>query len=436
MIVLKQMNKLKNGLILLGLIAFTFTSCSKNETVVPDEDEPPQVVIKEPVKLTCDYFQEDRILENDPDRPVDYIVDCAIKLRESTLSIEAGTVIEFTENGSIEVEQFYESAALIAKGTADKPIIFRGTKQEKGHWQGIRISNDNNTNELDYVVIQDAGREEWGQGNPQGGLSLGRHGGGFGKVKLTNSQLINNRGYGLDSRIFARGSTIEHIIKNNTFKNNDHPVHASMYNLQFLDPSNDFNGNNIDEIHVVSGGNGTQTTTNDATWYNHEVPYIFSPGVVGLSSKITIEPGAVLKFPSAGKLVVDRTNYGNQGTGGGLIAKGTAEKPIVFTGIEPLPRYWAGININTQYAGNEISHAVIEYTGTVEGDKTHNLKLTTASGGATYLNIHNVAFRHSNVSKCAIILEANSMWGSYADIENITVDDGHCILEDQNPLYH
>lgn len=430
---MKKIRIFQKGIYLLSIAIFTLFSCSSDDDGIIVLD--PQ--IEDPIYLDCEFFSENRTLTNNPNAPIDYIIDCGVQLRESTLTIEPGVVIAFTENGSLHVEGFYESAAIIAKGTAESPIVFKGTREEKGHWKGIRISNDNNINELDYTIIRDAGKEPWTAGASIGGISLGENGYGIGRVKLTNSQLINNQGYGLNCHISSGNVnySMDYTFINNVITDNDFPVKASMYNLQFLHLSNDFNGNQTDEIHIVSGGNGTLTTTRDATWYNHGLPYIFSPGVVGLSSKITIEPGTVLKFPRSGSLVVDRTNYSGVGTGGGLIAKGTANEPIVFTAVEPYEKYWLGITINSPFPGNEIGHAIIEYTGLEDGDNTHNLTLDIGSEGDTYLNIHDVVFRNSNHSECAIWLQSSSIWKSQADINNITVDPNHCLLRDDNPLY-
>ncbi|HLR38103.1 MAG TPA: hypothetical protein VK084_08660, partial [Chitinophagaceae bacterium] len=111
---LKTISKI--GLLLFSILLFY--ACSKDdEASVPEEP----TTILPPIALDCSDFDKDVVLKNDPDRPVDYIVDCAIEIYATTLTIEPGTVIEFTESGRIAIHRYYEdhSGALIAKGTAD-----------------------------------------------------------------------------------------------------------------------------------------------------------------------------------------------------------------------------------------------------------------------------------------------------------------------------
>lgn len=406
------------------LFFFSLAACEDDNNTDLEEQEPKN----EPTLLKCSFFNEDQILTNNPDAEVDYIIDCAVALRYNTLTIEPGVVIEFTENGSIEVERFDDKAALIAVGTEEEPIIFRGTKPTKGHWKGIIFTNNNKANELKYVTIRDAGKSSW-SGYSQGGVSIGYL--GSGAIKISNSQFINNKEAGLDINFFNREAKINFELKNNVFKENDYPIHASIYTLHAIEPSNDLIGNMKDEILTNSAGNSTLSTVNDGTWHNHGVPYIFKSGALAFDSKITIEPGVELRLPEAGKIVIN--------SDGGLIAVGTEEEPIIFTGVEKLNRYWEGINFNSSYPGNEISHAIIEYCGQqLSNDNTYNV-IVSAGNPIRYAKLSNIIFRNINTSKCAIILDANSIWGSSADISNISIDtngdlslEESCILYDKN----
>lgn len=398
---------------------FFYACSSDDEAIAPIEPDEPTIVLP-PITLDCNDFDKDVVLKNDPDRPVDYIVDCVIEIYATKLTIEPGTVIEFTEAGRIAIHRYYDdhSGAIVAKGTVEKPVIFRGTKAEKGHWRGLFIGTENNTNELDHVIIRDAGKESYTYGG-QAGLVLGNAGYGYGKVKITNSQFLNNRKYGLEVTQHQNVTEDYLIVKNNIFEDNEAPIYAAIYNLHLLDPSNDFTGNDRDEIDVEGSANSTYYTYVDGTWHNHEIPYVFSSSVY-IRSKITIAPGTVLKMPSTARIKIEAIYP----LVGGLMAKGTAEKPIVFTGIESIPNFWNGIDFNSAYPGNEISHALIEYTGVV-GEPQH---IVLSSGDPTnYAKLNNIEFRHSNHGECAILRKYNSIWDSYADVDlgTIIVEDGH-----------
>src|SRR5690606_17058081 len=149
------------------------------------------------------------------------------------------------------------------------------------------IATNNELNELDHVVIRDAGKEPYTHGG-QGGLVLGNAGIGHGKIKLTNSQIINNREYGL---VMTNSSTTNQhnlTIKNNIIRENEMPVYATAFNMHFIDNSTDLTNNEPDEIIVAGSSNATHNTSLDGTWYNHNIPYSFTSSVY-VDSKITIQ---------------------------------------------------------------------------------------------------------------------------------------------------
>jgi len=410
------------NLLLFFLFSGLVSSCNSDDDATIDE-----VVGNKPPLELCDLLSMDGdlILTNDPERPVDYIVSCKVTIERRKLIIEPGTVLEFTDNGRISVERHFDdhSGAIIAKGTASQPIIFRGTSQTKGHWRGIFIGTNNNQNELDYVVIRDAGKEPYTYGG-QAGLLLGNGGAGYGNLKLTNSTLTNNRKYGLQILQKDDSTAEQIIIRDNVFTENEAPAYATQNSLRLLHSSNGFTGNDRDEIDVLGAGNSTDATSLDGTWYNHNVPYIFSSSSY-LLSKITIEEGTVLKFPSASKLQVSYLPAVNRQ--GGLIAKGTPNNPILFTGTENTMNFWDGIVFESPYPNNEISHAIIEYTGLVSNPQHI---VVEAGDPCNFTKINNIQFRNSNKNQSAIWLKQTSIWCSLADIdlETIIVESGHTRL--------
>jgi len=73
---------------------------------------------------------------------------------ESNITVEPGTVMEFTSDTGIEIEE----GSFKAEGTATAPITFTGVDGAAGAWKGIeyRFSQSIN-NSLDYVIIEYAG---------------------------------------------------------------------------------------------------------------------------------------------------------------------------------------------------------------------------------------------------------------------------------------
>src|SRR5690606_27250802 len=79
-----------------ALFSFTLFSCSKDDGPEPEEELLP------PIELACDYFSEDRVLTNDPQRPVDYVISCWANV-QGGLKIEPGVVIEFENHAGLMV---------------------------------------------------------------------------------------------------------------------------------------------------------------------------------------------------------------------------------------------------------------------------------------------------------------------------------------------
>jgi|SRR5690606_27691298 len=84
--------------------------------------------------LDCSIFIEDIVLEKNPERNVDYLIDCRVRINGSKLTIEPGVIIEFTENRWIE-QRGNSEGIIFAIGTANDSLIFRGTKNSKGQWK-------------------------------------------------------------------------------------------------------------------------------------------------------------------------------------------------------------------------------------------------------------------------------------------------------------
>ena len=104
--------------------------------------------------------------------------------------------------------------------------------------------------------------------------------------------------------------------------------------------------------------------TEDTTWEPvEECPDGFdvlsTVEVRNSGTTLTIEPGTTLRFDSDADLVV--------AAGAALVAIGSEDEPIVFTGWQELAGSWGGIIIRSNAVANEISHAVVEYAGAESG---------------------------------------------------------------------
>lgn len=189
-------------------------SCNKDKNPIPIGNEGP-------TELTCEYFEtEDRILKDNPEAPVDYVVTCNMRVSKE-ITIEPGVVIEFKDNTGLTIEA---NGSLSAIGTAEKPIIFRGTKNLMGFWYGLYFESSNSLkNELKYVEVSDAGGREY-PNKTQGGVMV--YAGA--KLKMSYSKLNNNEGFAFNARNADFDAT---NIQNNLFADSKYPVYINTDNL-------------------------------------------------------------------------------------------------------------------------------------------------------------------------------------------------------------
>lgn len=411
---MKIKNIFKVGVTLFAMSLLVLTSCSSDDD---NEIEDPVETLP-PIELTCsggqlievstgDPVNDENgniLLYNEPNAPVDYVIDCNYEIPKE-LTIESGVVIEFTENGGLETRE--AESILKASGSDDDPIVFRGTKNEKGHWKGIRIGSDNNNNEISYAQIYDAGKE----GADAVYVGNNAH------LTFTNNEVFHNSNYGLavfTATPFAGVDSGEYavVIEENKIHGNKAPIAVHLQNVGNLMPNNDFSGNDRDEIYVETGNSSGYRLMQDVTWHAFEQPYLFYGGDVRTHAKLTIKPGATLKFDLDRELLIS----GESGPrpAGKIYAVGTEDKPITFTSIEDHAKYWKALKVTSDHPSNEIAHAIIENTGNEDTGNRWTQGNVVLHKNSHHLYIYDVTFKNINPKFCAV--------RGPAQIENITLE--------------
>ncbi|HUT63477.1 MAG TPA: PKD domain-containing protein, partial [Anaerolineae bacterium] len=132
----------------------------------------------------------------------------------------------------------------------------------------------------------------------------------------------------------------------------------------------------------LSGNIDTDTHLLDIFDDPNAIDYILT-SVVNVTAKLTIDPGVRISVSSSKGLDIE--------TGGLIIAVGTEEKPIIFTGEVATPGYWNGIYIASNDPENELTFVEVAHGGggdyaNVYVKYTGQLKLTncTLSESSTY----------------------------------------------------
>jgi hypothetical protein len=263
---------------------------------------------------------------------------------DAFVTIEPGARFNFDENTGLKLHK----ARLNAAGTEAKPIIFTGAREVPGFWKGVLVSSsDSIDNALEHVAIRYAGASKtYGSVEPAALMFDNRY--GKSTFKIHNTELSNSAAHGL---------YVEHNIEldfaNNTLTKNK--AGAAMVDPELLgqlDAASTYAGNSTDEVTVRS-----RTIKNvETTWPGIDAPYRFTGDVtIGDDSFVTIAPGASFKFDENTGLRVHKAK---------LMAKGTAEEPITFSGSRAAKGFWKGIGITSSASiDNAFEHVVIEHAG-------------------------------------------------------------------------
>lgn len=304
----------------------------------------------------------------------------------SGLEIQPGVNIELASNVGINILD--SDAYINAIGTATKKITFSGRTNSKGFWRGISISSANPMNILEFVEISNAG-SGFLPNLTSTTASVGVDGGNLSHITIRNSVISDGKGYGL----YVESGSVIDGFSNNEIKNMlGTPLALPANEVGKLDAASKFSeGNNDNAVEIILS---TLNRNDLSVWkaFTDGTKY-FVTGNVDIRTPVQIEAGARFEFSADKTFIVHRDNNSY------IIAKGTAQKKIVFTGKNQTKGYWGGIAIISNDDKNEFDYVEVSYGGGLfltgltntkaniglDGDNSAKLKLTnstiTNSGG-------------------------------------------------------
>jgi hypothetical protein len=281
----------------------------------------------------------------------EYVVTSVIDVSGgATLTVESGTRLTFRENTGINVQQ---DSALRAEGTCEGPIVFTGEEDIRGYWRGIGFERSNSTdNVLRYCVVENAGSETFTNAvDSVAAVSLW----GGSRATVDSSVLRNSAGYGLYIR--STEDTLVSFEENTVTGNESGPVLTPVTEAGALAASSTYTGNERDVVRI---SDSTLAGGSAITLEQLDVQYEVSPSAsVTVNGELTVAPGVTVSFGTDALLEVES---GESATGR-LLAEGTAEESITFTGTEETRGHWDGIAFNDTDSDNRLSHCVVEYGG-------------------------------------------------------------------------
>ncbi len=363
-----------------ALFSFTLSSCSKDDGPEPEEELLP------PIELACDYFSEDRVLTNDPKRPVDYLIGCWANVQGS-LKIEPGVVIAFTEDAGLYVNLNNELFEI--KGTSAEPVVLTGTSKQKGYWRGIFLTEAHNPNNLiEHTVIEYAGSQNLTETSPiyEGSLAIrGVSGTTPMALTLNHVEISNGGSIGLDFHRIEKNATIS--TSNLTITGHEGvPVKVSAEMAHIFDNTSTYVGNASDFLNITTSYYEIEDQT--VAWQKLDVPYLVDGRVhIKKDGHLTIEAGVEMQFKDDAYLQADPLlpPYNTS-----LKIQGAADNPVHLKAYHDT---WGGIYFGFTQEDNVIDHAIIEHA---RGDyPVANLE----NSGAIYmhadprLTVSNTTFR-------------------------------------------
>jgi hypothetical protein len=321
----------------------------------------------------------------------------------ATLTIEAGVHMEFEANTCIRING--NNAALVASGTESDPITMVGTESDpEGWWQGVASYSTNPNNELNYVVIEDAGSSGWAYMNDQAAsVAINDDN----QLTVTNSTIRNGGGFGLHVQEAAGDLT----FSGNTFSGNQTaPVNVPFTLIGEIDAASNFEDDTFVRIWDANPNSG------DVTIDALNVPYRITnnPGLDGDVS-VTIDPGVKMEFTANSSLQVNSDNAS-------LVVNGESDNEVVMTATPDNQNagFWQGVAIYSNNPTNEISHATIEYAGSSSwGYMSSSANIGIQDGAQLTLNSSTITDSgehgvHCDGSNAAFTTDGNNSYSNNA----------------------
>ena len=310
------------------------------------------------VELLPTSFPEDTVLKKNC-----YLCKQTPKITDGVkITMEPGVKIVFSADTGLDIT---DNDILIAAGTATQPIVFTGAQKVRGHWKGLTFGSTlKPDSKLDYVIIEYAGDTTSDKTAAALKASADSRGARF---SMTNTIIRESQGFGIN---LGGSAVVGAFSKNTLTKNTLGPGHIASEVVSVLDAASTYKGNDRDELYV-------KAWRTKGTWATLDVPY-YVDGPLSADGDWTIAAGATLILSDGSGITISDDAIA-------LVAVGTAQKPILFTGATKKRGAWKGIHFNgSNNTRNALAYATVEYAGdtiTTSDKDAAAVKLTSDSSG-------------------------------------------------------
>lgn len=291
-------------------------------------------------------IKEDLVLVDRISTPgiADYCVTKDVTI-EGELKIEPGVEIHVDENLQFTISG---DGYIIAKGTAENPIVFT-SKNAGEYWKGLGfILADDVRNELDYVNISYGGSDIISIANRKGTLVMDS----FSDVKVTNCTISNSQSAGM---YVGRNCQLLDF-SNNVFENNEEmPLSIPADQWAKLDQESKYSATNGEQFIEIHEGD-VPDDLGTIVWKNpiDQTPFVIREGL-SVEAELIMEEGMQLLFEANTVFTVGNPGY--------LSIKGTEEAPIKMRALDA-NFSWKGLGfISADNPFNSIDYLEISDAG-------------------------------------------------------------------------
>ncbi len=305
--------------------------------------------------ISCDAVFPTAISEDAVFSEPCYLVNADVEiLLFADVIIEAGTVLKFAQGTGLVVTT---DASLAVNGLPESPIIFTGQEDSRGYWRGITYDqSESDDNQVVNAVIEYAGQGQ------VAAIQVRAFAGSRARMRIQNSLIRNNSWTGI---WLGAGTMRLDAFDGNTITENRQPATISPVLLSSVSGSNDFTGNEFDQITVPR----LPISNEELVIPDLDVP-LKSFGLTLSNSNLIVDAGVEMIFdPNISIILGQQSN---------LIVNGSTDNPVLFTGDEKNPGAWGGVHL-VDSPNSTIEGLTIEYGGQAVARFNANLSLTNSS---------------------------------------------------------
>lgn len=261
--------------------------------------------------------------------------------QRAALTLAPGAELRFGGEAELQVG-YYNEAALIAEGTAAKPIRFTAhEREEAGAWSGLKIYGKAEAR-FAHASFSYGGKQE-----DEGALLID------GPARVS----VKDTTFGDDAvGVVVRGNDAKlQAFDTVTFERTPVALRAAARYLGALGSANTYTG----EPRIIAEADKLDA---NATWKLQSGAKVELDGVLQVSGgRLTLEAGITLHVKDGVEVQVGY--YDNAG----LELRGTAELPITFLGQRDEAGAWGGLVFFGKAKGNVLEHVVVRNAGEQAG---------------------------------------------------------------------